>query len=220
MVLVSLCAAAVAWQFAEVTYATVALFALLMLFMGGRILAPALAGQLHRQGERLDARVQPRIEAALIVAGFVAAAGFAARAPALLTALALLAAGGTAALRLLRWRLWALRGRPDLLCLASGYAWLALGLMAFGAALAAARQQSAALHLITVGALGTLTLNVMAQSWLLKARRDPSRSIGIVAGTSLIALATVLRVAGLLEAAAACWSAAFLTLLAVFLTRR
>lgn len=220
VVLVSLCAAAVAWHFAEVTYATVALFALLMLFMGGRILAPALAGQLHRQGERLDARVQPRIEATLIVAGFVAAAGFAANAPVSLTALALLVAGSTAALRLFRWRLWALRGRPDLLCLAAGYAWLALGLMALGAALAANRHQSAALHLITVGALGTLTLNVMAQSWLLKARRDPSRSIGIVAGTALVALATVLRVAGLLEAAAACWSAAFLTLLAVFRARR
>jgi uncharacterized protein involved in response to NO len=216
-VLVSLCAAAAAWQLADVTRTTVALFALLMLFMGGRILAPAVAGQLHRQGAKLDARVQPRLEGALIVCGFAAVAGFTAGAPSLAAA-ALVLAGAVAALRLARWRLWRLRGRPDLLCLACGYAWLALGLVAWGAASPA--YESAALHLITVGALGTLTLNVMAQSWLLRARADPSRSFGIVAGTLLIALATVFRVLGLLEAAAACWSAAFLTLLAIFLARR
>jgi uncharacterized protein involved in response to NO len=214
-VLISLCAAAAAWQFAEVTLATVALFALLMLFMGGRIIAPAVAGQLYRQGKRLDARVQPRIEAALIVAGFAAAIALAAgaRVPA---AAALAAAGSIAAVRLARWRLWLLRGRRDLLCLAAGYAWLAFGLLVFGAALAAGRHESAALHLITVGALGSLTLNVMAQSWLLKARRDPSRSLAIVAGTVLVGFATVFRVFGVLAPAAACWSAAFAVLLLLF----
>ena len=43
----------------------VSLFALLLLFMGGRLIAPSVAGQLHRQGIDLDARVQPRIEARL-----------------------------------------------------------------------------------------------------------------------------------------------------------
>jgi uncharacterized protein involved in response to NO len=177
LVLTALCAAAAAWHFTggKLVYPTVALFALLMLFMGGRIVAPAVAGQLYRQGERLDARVQPRLEAVLIVAGFAAA--------------------GT---------------------LAAGYAWLALGLAAFGAALWAGRHQSAALHLITVGALGTLTLNVMAQAWLLKARRDPSRVPGIVAATVLMALATVFRMVSFLELAAGCWTAAFVMLLAIF----
>jgi uncharacterized protein involved in response to NO len=217
LVLVSLCAAAAAWQFAEVTRITVALLALLMLFMGGRIIAPMVAGQLHRQGEAMDARVQPRLEAVLILAGFAAVLAFAVEALAV-AAVALAVAGGAAAVRLLRWRLWRLRGRPDLFCLASGYAWLALGLVAWG--LAPPGYRSAALHLVTVGALGTLTLNVMAQSWLLRARGEPSRSPAIVAGTALVALATVLRVLGYLEAAAACWSAAFVTLLFLLLARR
>lgn len=46
----------------------VALFALLLLFMGGRLIAPTVAGQIYRQGGNLEARVQPRIEGALIVA--------------------------------------------------------------------------------------------------------------------------------------------------------
>jgi len=43
--------------------------------------------------------------------------------------------------------------------------------------------------MITVGALGTLTLNVMAMRRMLKARRDPSRSRVPPLGTALIALA-------------------------------
>jgi uncharacterized protein involved in response to NO len=199
-ILVALCAAAAV---VEVRIA-VLLLAALMLFMGGRILAPAVAGQLQRQGVRLGPRVQPRLEGALLVAMIASLAWtpFCA------------AAGILAAIRMARWRLWALRGRPDLLCLAAGYAWLAAGLVAYGATL-----DTRALHLITVGALGTLTLNVMAMSWLLAARRDPARSRLTVAGTLLIAAAAVLRVSGFFTAAALCWSAAYLLLLALFFRR-
>lgn len=231
-VLTSLCAAAIAWQLARhavagsvprvLLLATVVLFALLMLFMGGRIIAPAVAGQLYRQGGRLDARVQPRLEAALIVAGAAALGALFAAEARLAAALALACAGVLAAVRLARWRLWALRGRPDLLCLAAGYGWLGIGLVALGAALALERHQSAAVHLITVGALGTLTFNVMAQSWLLKARRSGEGTAAIVSGTLLLAAATAFRLLGAFDstrwlfAAAACWSAAFATLLALF----
>src|SRR5574340_359197 len=50
-----------------VVLALVLLLAALMSFMGGRILAPAVAGQFYRQGRNLDARVQPRIEGALLI---------------------------------------------------------------------------------------------------------------------------------------------------------
>ena len=130
-------------------------------------------------------------------------------------------AGATALVRLARWRLWALRRRPDLLCLASGYAWLALGLVAFGAAAALGRYEAQAVHLITVGAIGTLTFNVMALSWLRTRRSDPAREPLIFAGTALLAAAAVLR-AGFSNyaGAALCWSLAFALLLAIFLKRR
>jgi uncharacterized protein involved in response to NO len=229
--LVALCAAAAAWQAARfagaggvprpLMLATVGLFALLMLFMGGRVVAPAVAGQLYRQGDRLDARVQPRLEGALIVA---CAAGVAAllAAQALLAGAALALAGALAAVRIARWRLWALRGRPDLLCLAAGYAWLALGLVALGASLALGGRETAALHLITVGALGSLTFNVMLLSWTLRARGGPAGPAGAAWGTALVAAATLFRVAGAfgspawLLAAAAGWTLAFLLLLALF----
>lgn len=216
-VLVALCASAIAFHFVFYPLsAVVLLLATLMLFMGGRIIVPGVAGQLERQGIRLAARVQPRIEGAILVAMGLAVIASFFRLHLMVAALCLVA-GILAAIRLARWRLWALRGRPDLFCLASGYAWLALGLAAFGAAAAIGRLQSEALHLITVGALGTLTFNVMAMSWLAKARRDRARSVIIVWGTALVAAATLLRVAGALEAAALCWSAAYALLLALFL---
>ena len=241
VVLTAICVSGIAFQLAPhagyaaghtILIAAVLLFALLMLFMGGRLIAPTVAGQYYRQGGKLDARVQPRIEGGLITAmAIAAAASVFAGSPALvmLAAAAAADAGALSAARQLRWRLWALRGRPDLLCLAAGYGWLALGLLLYGAALAAGRYQTAALHIITVGALGTLTLNVMAMTWTLKARQDPSRDRVRVGATVLVGVAALARVlAGLavfdalslLVIAAAAWSSAFALLLVLLVRLR
>ncbi len=240
VVLAGICAAGIATEVARssgrivlehsVLMVAVLLFALLLLFMGGRILAPAVAGQFYRQRSRLDARVQPRFESGLILAMALAtiAAGFPGQ-PAFrgLGAIAMVTAGLFAAVRLLRWRLWALRARPDLLCLGAGYGWVALGLLLLGASFATGRYQTEALHAIMIGGLGTLALNVIAMTWLLKARQDPARAWLPIGGTVLIAVATLARaLAGLdildarqlLLTATLCWSAAF-ALLLVQLTR-
>jgi len=197
--------------------AIVLLLAALMLFMGGRIIAPAAAGQRYRQGELLVARVQPTIEGLLLAIMAVAVAFAMLPDYDLVLRVACAAAGALALVRLMRWRLWACKGRPDLLCLGAGYTWLALGLLAVGAS-TPGNMRTAALHLITIGALGTLTLNVMANTMLLKARRPPATEWIPTLATALIAVATVLRVAAafsdaraldLLMLAAACWSGGF-----------
>ena len=181
----ALCVAAV-WGHA---LAGILLLALLMLFMAGRILAPYSA-----------VRVQPRLEAALIVLLFAAIA-----LPALAGPL-LLGAAVVAAIRLARWRLWK---HP----IAIGYAWLVAGLAAVGACLVTGIRPVAALHLITIGAMGTLTINVMALTYARLARIDPARLRLPIAATVLIAAATVARLEGWLLVAAACWSTAYLLLL-------
>lgn len=234
-VLAALCLAAVAVQIARwrddapvaglPMLVLVSLFALLMLFMGGRIVAPAIAGQFHHQGENLAARVQPRLEAALLACGLLVPVLLVMPKGQPLAGLAAAGAGALALVRLLRWRLWGLRGRPDLWCLAAGYAWLGVGLLALGTSLASGRPTLAALHVITVGALGTLSFNVMASTSTLRARRGLADASLIVAGTALLAAATGLRVLGSfgapaawrwIEASALCWSAAFAVLLIVF----
>ncbi|HSN20018.1 MAG TPA: NnrS family protein, partial [Usitatibacter sp.] len=213
------------------TIAVVA-FSLLMLFMGGRLIAPAAAGQFYRQGGNLEARVQPRIEGALIavlLAAIVAAAVPGPRIVALAGAAALAVGGLLALVRLARWRLWQAQGRPDLACIGIGYAWVALGLVAWGIALMAGWHAFAMLHAITVGGLGTLTFNVMGLTWARLARVDPAASAVPAWGTALLAVAAASRIAAdftvagrlaLLALAAACWSAAFMLLLARFATLR
>lgn len=232
LALAALCACAIAAEIVRaprngftVMATAVAVFALLMLFIGGRLIAPAVAGQFYRQRDNLQARVQPRLEAALVVAMAIAiaAAPFADRAIGLAVAATALALSGViAAVRLVRWRLWRLRGRPDLWCLAAGYAWLAVGLLCWGAALATGEHRLAALHAITIGSLGTLTLNVMALTWARQARVDPAGTRLTVWGTALIAAATLARAAAdfplddrriALGIAAACWSGAYALLL-------
>ncbi|MCC6198530.1 MAG: NnrS family protein [Burkholderiales bacterium] len=231
LVLTALCAGAVAFDIAllasgaatlqALTSAVVLLLTTLMLFMGGRIIAPAAAGQRYRQGEALAARVQPRLEGALLVV--MAAAVALVALPALdgWLRLACAAAGVLALVRLARWQLWACRGRPDLVCLGMGYAWLGAGLLAVAATPPGALR-TAALHLITIGALGTLTLNVMASTLLLRLRRSPATERTLVVATVLVGSAAVLRVAAaaapvqatpLLLAAATCWSAGCLAAL-------
>lgn len=199
---------------------SVLMFALLMAFMGGRIIAPAAAGAIHRAGGHLKARVQPRIEGALILllsaaAGLLVVPGGKAAAGGVL-----LIAGGLVSVRLIRWRLWRCAAHADLLCLGLGYAWLAAGLCLLGGSWCfGVLPSAAATHAITVGALGTLTTTVMARMRLLRAKLDPSamRTLPLIALS--ISLAATIRIgwggspAGL-WLAAGCWSLGLILLLA------
>ncbi|QEA39242.1 NnrS family protein [Pistricoccus aurantiacus] len=178
-------------------YIAVLLLALLMLFMGGRVIAPAVAGYRQRLGGILKARVQPNLEAGLILA-MLLAIGLAfwpmvyrwAGVP-------LVLAGLIGWLRLLRWQPWHCLGRPDLLCLGIGYAWLGTGLIVNGIALLAQQSSVALIHVITVGALGTLTSGIMLRTALLAASPRSSLDLGrekyFAWITGLIAIATLSR---------------------------
>lgn len=202
----------------------VVLFALLMLFFGGRLIAPAAAGAIERQGGVLEARVQPRIEGAILLA--MIAAALTAPIPTLHAphGLLLILAGLLALVRLGRWRLWRCPHRADLLCLGLGYAWLGAGLVLLGAArgFSLGLAPSIATHAITVGALGILTTSIMLRNRLLRLRVPLERAWpGFVAMTVLITFAAVARLLGdtilVLILAAAAWGLALLLLLAQLL---
>lgn len=195
--------------------------ATLLFFMGGRIIAPALAGHAQSRGWNLRARVQPRLEGTgLILLGLALIALLMAQER--LAGLLLLAAGLVSGLRWLRWLPWRHLRRADLAVLLLGYAWLVIGLLLFGAALLfAALPLTVALHGITIGALGTLTLAVMARTRLLYRFRDANARPWIHPAAGLLTLAALARILPfLLEgnprpwllAAAGCWSLAYLML--------
>ena len=159
---------------ASVQFATLILLAGLMFFMGGRIIAPAIAGHITRQGGKLDNRVQPRLEGAVLICLLGALAGVLTESMFAfdVVGVALIAAALSTGIRLARWRVWRCPGRPDLLMLALGYGWLTIGMGLLGAARYDLLGTSVAIHALTVGALGTLTITVMGRTRLLYRFRD------------------------------------------------
>ncbi|MCS3903216.1 uncharacterized protein involved in response to NO [Methylohalomonas lacus] len=201
------------------------LLSLLMLFMGGRIIAAAAAGEVQRRGGRLTARVQPSLEAALIILLVLAAVLSVVPGWRMATGLVLLTAGLIAGLRLIRWRLWQCR-RADLFALGAGYFWLAIGLLALGATLLLGNGYSGAMHVITIGALGTLSITIAARVHLINLQQAAAAGPFFYATAVLIALATLLRLLAVhlpgytmtsLWLASGAWSLAYLLLLALLL---
>jgi len=140
-------------------------------------------------------------------------------ADAAITASALLVAGIAIGARLARWRGWWARNEPLLLILHLGYGWLALGLLLLGLnRFVDALPASAALHALTAGAIGTMTLAVMTRATLGHTGRPLSAGLATRLIFILVTLAALLRVlspfAGnslgvVLWLAGAAWTGAF-----------
>ncbi len=191
---------------------------LLMTFMGGRIIAPAVAGTLEKNGIPLEARVQPRIEGALLVilpvAMILTFVPFANP----ITGLLLVLSAILILVRIVRWKLWHCRSRADLLILATGYFWLAIGAALTGIHLWQGADPLPALHVITIGALGTLSISVMLRLAWQRAVRSfpPTWQVLSVAGLILVAVLARLQAGSspfehpvALWLSAGCWSAAY-----------
>ena len=141
---------------------------------------------------------------------------------------AVLAAGIVVALRLSRWRSRQTIREPLLLILHVGYGWLALGLLLLGLnSLTGILPATAALHALTVGTVGTMTLAVMTRASLGHTGRPLTAGPATKVIYCLITVAAVLRVVSPLVGdrteislwlAGAAWSGAF-GLFAVFYGR-
>jgi uncharacterized protein involved in response to NO len=122
--------------------------------------------------------------------------------------------------RLLRWRGGATFAEPLLFVLHVGYAWLALGSALLGlATLGLAVPQSAAIHALTVGAIGTMIVAVMTRVTRGHTGRALCADHATVAIYILVNIAAIVRVAAavgefwtmpLLIASASLWIGAFL----------
>ena len=133
--------------------------------------------------------------------------------------LAALAAGSALLLRLRRWRGWATRREPLLFVLHLGYGWLAFGFLVLGlGTFLPWLPQTTALHALTVGAIGTMTLAVMTRATLGHSGRPLTAGVGTTIIYALVTLAAVFRLSAplagakyllVLALAGTAWSAAF-----------
>ena len=130
-----------------------------------------------------------------------------------------LAAGLAIGVRLARWRGQATLREPLLWALHLGYGWLSLGflLLAFNG-LVGILPQTTALHALTAGAIGTMTLAVMTRASLGHTGRPVVAGPGTTTIYVLVTLAAILRLLSplggaeyifILSLAGAAWSGAF-----------
>ena len=133
----------------------------------------------------------------------------------------LLAAGVLLAVRLSRWRGAATVREPILFVLHVGYGWLALSLSLLGLSILAPETvpNTAALHALTAGAVGTMTLAVMTRASLGHTGRAIIADRFVVAMYLMVSVGAALRVAApfagdwyayVLGCGGGLWSGAFL----------
>jgi uncharacterized protein involved in response to NO len=198
----------------------VATLLMLISFVGGRIIPSFTRNWLAKERPQIGApmpfgafdRAALSLAALALAAWVLSPDGIAAPLLALLAGLALL-------LRLARWRGQATLREPLLLVLHVGYAWLSLGLLLLGFdRLFPLLPETAALHALTVGAIGTMTLAVMTRASLGHTGRPLAagpRTQAIYVLATLAALLRLLSPLGgqhylfLLALAGAAWSGAF-----------
>jgi uncharacterized protein involved in response to NO len=205
-----------------------AVIAMLMALIGGRIVPSFTRNWLARRGAaRLPASFAALDKAAL-AATAVAVVLWAALPDSPVTGFALVAAGGSLAIRLSRWqgpRTWR---EPILAILHLGYGWLAaaLALLGLSILIPAIVPGSSALHALTAGAVGTMTLAVMTRATLGHTGRATEADAWTVAIYGAVTMGAVLRVAApvvggdyyslVLICGGGLWSGAFLLFAARF----
>jgi uncharacterized protein involved in response to NO len=196
-----------------------AVLLMLIALVGGRIVPSFTRNWLarHRPDGPMPAQGS-RLDAAALILTFVALAWWVAAPRDTPTFWLALLAGGGLGLRLSRWRGHATSGEPLLFALHVGYGWLAFGLLLLGAnGLAQWLPPSTALHALTVGAIGTMILSVMARATLGHSGQPLTADPWTVLAVALVTVSAVLRVATPLTlAAGAAWSAAFLIFIGRF----
>jgi uncharacterized protein involved in response to NO len=173
----------------------VATLTALITLIGGRVVPSFTTNWLKKRGEtrlpapfgRLD-----RVALALTVTALLAWTAAPDSPP---TAVLALLAGLAQALRLARWRGHRTLAEPLVWVLHLGYAWVPIGLvlLAFAALRSDLVPQAAALHALTAGAVGTMTLAVMTRATLGHTGRPLTAGPGTAAIYALVTMAALGR---------------------------
>lgn len=198
----------------------VAVIALLLSLIGGRITPSFTLNWLKKSGKApFDASFGKLDQAALASVGAALFAWVAAPTAQIAGGLLLLSAL-MLVLRLLRWRGWRAGAEPLVAILHVGYLWIPVGLALIGLSVLAPAVLPAAtaLHGITVGAAGVMTLAVMTRATLGHTGRalsaDPATIViyllvNLGAAARLIAPFTLIDYTAAIGVASALWGGAF-----------
>ncbi len=203
-----------------------ALMMVLLTLIGGRLVPNFTREFLGGQGRaERPARFSPVDTAAIGLVG-MAAVSWTVVPQAHPTGWILVAAGVVQVARLLRWYGWLTWREPLVFILHWGYAWVAAALLLLGCAtLGLGLTKEDAVHALTTGAIGVMTLGVMTRASLGHTGRPRHAGPATVGMYGLVTVGAVVRVFGLgtglpptivLAVAAAAWSGAYLLFALVY----
>jgi uncharacterized protein involved in response to NO len=194
--------------------------AALIAVIGGRIVPSFTRNWLVKKGHSNLPASFGLIDKAALISAVLAALSWTAFLDSKATGVLLIVAGLLLVARLFRWRGSATFREPILFVLHAGYGWLTVSFLLLGASrLTGAVPQSAAVHALTAGAIGTMTLAVMTRASLGHTGREIVADSATVAIYLAVTAGAALRVlapfagdwyAHVLGCGGALWSAAFL----------
>ena len=192
-------------------------YVLLVLIIGGRIIPSFTRNWLGQRGGQPRMPVAyNRFDMAVIGGSVLALAVWTIAPEARATMLAALVAAGLNAARLSRWRGLAVRSEWMLLVLHLSYAFVPLGFLAIAAAEAGLMLPVSALHVLSVGVIGTMMLAVMTRATrghtgrvLTASRPTILAYLCLFAAAVARPLADLTGAPGLMQASGALWILAF-----------
>lgn len=198
-----------------------AVSASLIALIGGRIVPSFTRNWLAKKGATTLPAPFGKLDTAALASTAASMIGWVAFPRNAAVGAVMFATGALLAIRLYRWRGLATLREPILVVLHVGYGWLALSLSLLGFAILVpdAFPQTAALHALTAGAVGTMTLAVMTRASLGHTGRAIVADGFTVAIYLMVSTGAVLRVAApfamdwystVLGSAGALWSGALL----------
>jgi len=168
---------------------------LLIVVLGGRVVPAFTTNALRRAGEeRFPVSRTPVEMASILSMAFLVVAEITVPEGPIAGTLALFAAAANG-VRLAGWRGHKVLDQPILWIIHLAYAWLVVGLAFKGAAHFELISQATALHVLTVGAVGSMTLGVMTRAGLGHTGRSLRVSPWVTTAYILISLSAAVRVA-------------------------
>lgn len=165
--------------------------------IGGRVVPAFTTNVLRREGITPLPRAIDRRDFAAIGLVIVMTVLDQALPGGLLTGIAALAAGIMVGASMIGWRSLKVLNSPILWILHLGYGWLALGLLFKGLALTTGIvNEIAAIHALTIGAIGSMTLAMMSRASLGHTGRELRASGPITLAYIMVSMAAIVRVGG------------------------
>lgn len=203
-----------------------ALDMVLLTLIGGRVIPNFTRAFLAGQGMTEQPAPFSRFDGLSVVLVGIAAVSWTVQPRAMVTGGLLMAAGLTNLGRLLRWYGWLTWREPLALILHLGYGWLAMSLLVLGGAiLGVGLSTTDAVHALTTGTVGVMTLAIMTRASLGHTGRPKHAGPLTLCIYLLVNLGAILRVFGpatdlptniVLGVAAVAWSGSYLLFALVY----